>query len=225
MATPPTIHCLCDDCWRRSAQGQAGQLPKRLHQITLRECCSCGEKTSSGIFIEDDPRLYRCRGVHPMTDEEVQSVLETFLGKALLAMEMQCARHGLSAEHGRRLTATALKAVLDEYRQRHGIVVEKAGTPAPGPLLAAEMARAGEWKLPDGAQPDVVHDCPVCAGAGRLNVAMPAVPIEGGTFQPDGMTTTMCGVCGGTGTVGRAVMARYAAGVATISTDDPPEAA
>jgi hypothetical protein len=54
-------HAMCEDCWAREYQEQ---IPVRVNTGTPMRCCYCGEHTTSGIYVRDDPQETACAGVH-----------------------------------------------------------------------------------------------------------------------------------------------------------------
>ncbi len=59
-------HTLCDPCWR---DRQGDQIPYRLRDRFVEDCCSCGAPTGSGIFMRGDPDGLACAGVHVVDAE------------------------------------------------------------------------------------------------------------------------------------------------------------
>jgi hypothetical protein len=56
-------HLLCESCWNR-------QHPDRP-AVTVSSsgpdsCCSCGNKTASGIYVRAAPDSLACRGIGPV---------------------------------------------------------------------------------------------------------------------------------------------------------------
>lgn len=121
MATPPTVHSLCAECWKKTPPGQQGILPDRLGQIRSRKCCACQAETTDGIFYPGDPRIFRCRGNHPMTENEIeQTVLDFFVKASDVAIQRLANQHGLSAEACRQHTVDAMFRTLLILHQLHG---------------------------------------------------------------------------------------------------------
>lgn len=58
---------MCQPCWNARHPGRTG------HTVTgAREkvCCYCGEHTTAGIFVRDDPTATRCKGLHATRGEQ-----------------------------------------------------------------------------------------------------------------------------------------------------------
>lgn len=109
MATIPGIHSLCDKCWRDTVPGKAGELPHRTTQLRPVACCACGEETTSGIYYVGQPRDYRCRGNHPMTDQEYEHLMLEWIWKAYeIGWHRLCEVHGMSPVAARQATSDAL---------------------------------------------------------------------------------------------------------------------
>lgn len=59
-------HAICDECYDLESE-QNDQLPEepvRLQQPEQEDCCFCGAKTKSGIYIRKDPSQTKCGGTH-----------------------------------------------------------------------------------------------------------------------------------------------------------------
>jgi hypothetical protein len=54
-------HSICDPCWiERSLQREA----VRLREPRVEQCCFCGKKHKSGIYVREDPQLCVFKGEH-----------------------------------------------------------------------------------------------------------------------------------------------------------------
>jgi hypothetical protein len=56
-------HAICVGCWNarhpdRPASADANG------RTEAHACCFCGQQTTSGIFIREDPKTVACAGVH-----------------------------------------------------------------------------------------------------------------------------------------------------------------
>ena len=57
-------HAICDNCWRK--RNPDFRSPFRVVDKTAETCCFCVEKTSSGIYVREDPKSakLKCGGAH-----------------------------------------------------------------------------------------------------------------------------------------------------------------
>lgn len=55
------MHNICDDCW---TERQGDRAPVRLVNAKKEICCFCGEWTTSGIHVMENPGTTLCQGVH-----------------------------------------------------------------------------------------------------------------------------------------------------------------
>jgi hypothetical protein len=55
-------HAICDPCWEAR---EPTRTPVRRTIPQEEVCCYCGARTTSGIYVRDDPDLVPCAGVHP----------------------------------------------------------------------------------------------------------------------------------------------------------------
>ena len=54
-------HTICSTCWEKKNPGrEAARVIDGVREL----CCYCGESTTSGIFVRDDPATLRCKGEH-----------------------------------------------------------------------------------------------------------------------------------------------------------------
>ncbi len=58
-------HAACEDCFARVQARQSGMpgRPSRLVDPDLETCCYCGEQTTSGLYVRDDPQALHPGGV------------------------------------------------------------------------------------------------------------------------------------------------------------------
>ena len=70
MARGEWEHAICERCWRKKF---ASQLERDLGLSPIRAvfkrdevCCFCNHETRSGIYLREDPKSAKCRGVHPV---------------------------------------------------------------------------------------------------------------------------------------------------------------
>lgn len=59
-------HSICEACWVRrcEARGEPGRRAVRMREPRETRCCWCGESHQSGILVQEDPAVLRCRGAH-----------------------------------------------------------------------------------------------------------------------------------------------------------------
>ena len=50
-------HALCDECWRAR---EGARVPVRLTKPRAEVCCSCGQRTTSGILVRTATRMEHC---------------------------------------------------------------------------------------------------------------------------------------------------------------------
>lgn len=49
-------HSICDACWDKLYRPEHGN-PVRMSERRVDACCFCGERTGSGIYVREDPRI------------------------------------------------------------------------------------------------------------------------------------------------------------------------
>ena len=61
MTQSKWTHNICAHCWNKlNPDRETSELAIGIAEI----CCYCGEETSDGIYIRDDPNKLRCKGEH-----------------------------------------------------------------------------------------------------------------------------------------------------------------
>lgn len=61
-------HLICDECYGTESE-QDDRLPAQPIRVAVAfregdDCCFCGLRTTSGIWIRKDPEGVKCGGVH-----------------------------------------------------------------------------------------------------------------------------------------------------------------
>ena len=46
-------HAICETCWFKK---NPGRIPTKLTQAEQETCCYCGQPTTSGIYLRDNPK-------------------------------------------------------------------------------------------------------------------------------------------------------------------------
>jgi len=153
MATPPSVHSLCEKCWRQTIPGKRGELAHAVPQIKARTCCSCGDETTAGIYYPAEPRAYRCRGNHPMTGLEQDHVGLEFVYQAAEIFSMRLsAVHRMSARDARQKTADALYRAMRMFQVVHEVKPSELVEAHPFIALVQSM-EASLAKKEQGDQP------------------------------------------------------------------------
>lgn len=55
LVTMGWTHAICSDCWTKDNPGKEAVRVK-AEFCDIENCCICGERTASGIFIRMDPK-------------------------------------------------------------------------------------------------------------------------------------------------------------------------
>jgi len=55
-------HAICDDCWDEKHPDRPAP---RKGQGPIEHCCYCGDHTTSGIYVRDDPATVPHPRMHP----------------------------------------------------------------------------------------------------------------------------------------------------------------
>lgn len=153
MSMPPTIHQLCDDCWKKTPRGAEGVLPARVTAIKPATCCGCGTSNMSGIYYPEQPRAFACRGAHPMTEGEYdQTMLDFFIKAAEVAITRLCNAHKLDVAPARQHILDAIIRTALLMHAIHGTV--PTDVPALERLLADALEkRAAGYQVPMDVPP------------------------------------------------------------------------
>ncbi len=57
----PWNHSTCEPCWELA---NPGRFPVRIKPRLEEVCCFCGDKSTSGIYVREDPGKVCCKGEH-----------------------------------------------------------------------------------------------------------------------------------------------------------------